>query len=120
MYSDEVVEDEISRVSSQLSNMNPNIPENWKQIEFKVDQVTRENLLEVAEKIKTWMEESVSREAAATANSKKVYGCCNYDFCIIWALGIVNDITMTVSWRTHLKGIFPFPIHAFSNLYELY
>ena len=72
MYSDQEVEDELSRVNSQLTTMNPNIPSGWKLLAVNATAVTRENLLEVAEKVRAWMDDSVSRETAATANSKKV------------------------------------------------
>merc|ERR1711872_1141269 len=70
-YNDQVVEDELYRVNSQLTTMIPNIPSGWKLLAVKAEVVTRPNLLEVAESIKQWMEESVSREAALAANSKK-------------------------------------------------
>ena len=60
-------------MNSQLTTITPNIPTGWKLLVVKADAVTRANLLEVAENVKTWMEESVSREAALTANSKKVF-----------------------------------------------
>ncbi len=52
--------------------MNPNIPMGWKLLGVKAENVTRLNLLEVAENVKNWIEGSVSREAALTANSQKV------------------------------------------------
>jgi len=71
LYSEEEVQDEVSRVSNQLSNMDRNIPGSWKQMGFKVESVTREHLLQVASNVKTWLDESVSREVAANENSKK-------------------------------------------------
>jgi len=71
MYNEQVVEDELYRINSQLTTMIPNIPSGWKLLAVKAEVVTRPNLLEVAESIKQWMEESVSREAALAANSKK-------------------------------------------------
>jgi len=70
-YTDEVLDDELYKVNSQLTTITPNIPTGWKLLVVKADAVTRANLLEVSENVKTWMEESVSREAALTANSKK-------------------------------------------------
>jgi hypothetical protein len=71
IYDGEVLEDELARVNNHLSTMNPNIPAGWKLLAVKADVVTRKNLLEVAENVKNWIEGSVSREAALTANSQK-------------------------------------------------
>ena len=72
IYNEEVLRDELTRVNNQLTDMNPNIPPGWKLLGVKAENVTRLNLLEVAENVKSWIEISVSREAALTANSQKV------------------------------------------------
>lgn len=74
VYNDEVVEDELGRVTSQLTAMESSIPSGWRLLAVKPEVVTRVNLLEVAENVRNWMEDSVSREAAVTANTKKVNG----------------------------------------------
>ena len=72
IYNEEVLRDELTRVNNQLTDMNPKIPMGWKLLGVKAENVTRLNLLEVAENVKNWIEGSVSREAALTANSQKV------------------------------------------------
>jgi len=71
LYSEQVVEDETSRVANQLTTMQPSIPSGWKQINIKVETITRANMTEVAESVKAWLESNVSKEAELTANSDK-------------------------------------------------
>jgi len=71
LYSEQVVEDETSRVSNQLTAMQGSIPAGWKQPNLKVETITRANMMEVADSVKNWIEGSVSKEAELTANSKK-------------------------------------------------
>jgi hypothetical protein len=71
-YDEESVQDELSRVSSQLSTMSPRVPAPWKLLTLKANAVTRANLLEVAGNVRSWLEDTASREAALEANSKKV------------------------------------------------
>ena len=44
MYSDEEIEDELSRVDRQLNNMNPNIPSGWRLMAVDATTVTQSNL----------------------------------------------------------------------------
>lgn len=71
MYSEEEIDDELSRVNRQLANMNPSIPSGWKLLAVDATTITQSNFKEVAEKVKAWMDDSVSRETAATVNSNK-------------------------------------------------
>ena len=71
-FNEESVQDELSRVSSQLSTMSPRIPPPWKLLANNPATVTRQNLLEVADHVRTWLDDTASREAALEANSKKV------------------------------------------------
>ncbi len=75
------MKDELCRVLSQLSSMNPRIPAPWKLLSVKASTVTRLNMLEVAANVRSWLEDFASREAALEANSKKVpvpYVCMFY------------------------------------------
>jgi len=72
-YDEESVKDELSRVSSQLGTMSPRIPGPWKLLSVKASAVTRSNLLEVATNVRSWLEDSATREATMEANSKKVH-----------------------------------------------
>jgi len=71
LYSEQVVEDEISRVANQLTAMQSSIPNGWKLPNLKVETITRANMMEVSDSVKNWIEGSVSKEAELTANSKK-------------------------------------------------
>jgi len=68
-YDEESVKDELSRVSSQLSTMSPRIPGPWKLLSIKASAVTRSILLEVATNVRSWLEDSATREATMEANS---------------------------------------------------
>eukprot|EP00088_Acartia_fossae_P060917 TRINITY_DN7304_c0_g1_i1.p1 TRINITY_DN7304_c0_g1~~TRINITY_DN7304_c0_g1_i1.p1 ORF type:complete len:513 (-),score=173.85 TRINITY_DN7304_c0_g1_i1:1433-2971(-) len=71
LYSDQVVDDETNRVANQLTAMQPSIPAGWKSLSVKAETITRANMMEVAESVKSWIESSVSKEAELTAISKK-------------------------------------------------